>query len=132
MNLRVRGRLSEAVNVKGTPIFPGMLEATFAAGNPAFKQVLIHYDEGKPGLIAVIVITDGYDHITEDIALGYCRDVAKESGFSALETPLSVHIETQEWTIQNKLLTSSLKQKRKALVAKYRDVLDAMYKTSEG
>ncbi len=43
-------------------MFPGMLEATLAAGSPLLHQVLVYYKEGEEGVVAVVV-TDETDKV---------------------------------------------------------------------
>ena len=53
--------------------------------------------------------------------------IAKAKHFPRTETPSAIHIATEEWTPESDLVTASLKLKRKNLMAKYGDEVQALY-----
>jgi len=55
------------------------------------------------------------------------RSIAKSSGLQGWEVPAGVVVEPEPFSIENGLLTSTLKQCRPKLEAKYRVILEAVY-----
>jgi long-subunit acyl-CoA synthetase (AMP-forming) len=53
--------------------------------------------------------------------------VAKESSLPGWEVPISVVLEPHAFTVDNGLLTSTLKKSRPKLEQKYKPVLEALY-----
>jgi long-subunit acyl-CoA synthetase (AMP-forming) len=64
----------------------------------------------------------------EQVLLAEMRLVAARNSLLPVEVPLSVHIEEGDpWTAQNNMLNASLKKRRAAFEATYRDVLRALH-----
>lgn len=59
------------------------------------------------------------------VAPHYWLTVAK---FASYEMPRAIHLEAVPWTAAAGLLTASLKLQRRGVLAKYADVVTAMYR----
>jgi len=107
--------------------------------DPLFEQVLI-YGEGQPFLSALVVLNDTEAART---GLGKASDAAADDKTEKLLLPRiaqqiknfpgyaqvrRVFLSPEKWTVDNGLMTPTLKLKRAAIFEKYRAAIDAMYK----
>ena len=63
----------------------------------------------------------------KDLILAKMKDKAKELKFNSLEIPKDIHVECQMFSVENGLLTPTLKNKRPELKKHFKEKIDAMY-----
>jgi long-chain acyl-CoA synthetase len=141
--LRITDRLKNLiVTAGGKNVAPQPIEN--AAAMSPFVSQLVMLGDRRP--FTVLLVVPDWDHvaawasaqgmITDRAALA--RDpavtelLARETlsrlhGFARYELPKKVIVIEEEFTIENGLLTPTLKVKRKAVEAKYRDRIEAAY-----
>ncbi len=143
-NLIITGRIKELiVNSYGKNIPPSPIE--LAVGNSKYvEQVLVHGDR-RPFLSALVVPsrialeafarekgipfqrhTDLLDH--PDVVKLYEGEIKKAlAGFAQYEQVRRFKLIPEPFTVENGLLTPSLKTKRPQIITAYRDELEKMY-----
>jgi long-chain acyl-CoA synthetase len=114
--------------------------------DPLFEQVLL-YGEGKPFLSAIVVLNDeewvraasetgldpalegqgreGKEKAEKFIVQRIGRQIKEFPGYAQVR---KVSVAREKWTIDNGLITPTLKLKRLAIVQKYAAAIDEMYK----
>jgi long-subunit acyl-CoA synthetase (AMP-forming) len=118
---RITGRIKDIFkSAKGKYVTPVPIESRLS-GNPLLEQVCV-MGSGLPAPLAVVVLSEA------------AQNVAKEDIKSSLQTTLhkvnarveshermsNIIIVNDEWTIENDLLTPTLKLKRNKLEEKYK------------
>lgn len=127
----------------GKFVAPQKLESL--ANNSLYISQIVLYGDGKPYITALITLS-------KDIVIQYAKEnkilfsdfselikqneikklISEEvkkisSGLGSWETVKSYHVLPEEFTVEGGELTPSMKVKRKFLVNKYKDILDALY-----
>ena len=138
--LFIKGRLKELIVLStGKKVLPTDVEAAILK-NPLFDNVLV-VGEQRPHLSAILVINrERWSTLTRDSGIDVedlDHQQAKELALGAAERELqdfarharirSVHLTFDPWTIDNGLLTPTLKTKRGQLEAKYASEIAALY-----
>jgi long-chain acyl-CoA synthetase len=142
--LSIIGRLKEIIVLStGEKVPPEDLELAIAV-NPLFEQVMV-VGEGKPYLAALVVLnrprwekmaasydipSDGLDlHDNggvESILLSeIARNISRFPGFAQIRR---VHASLSPWSMQDELVTPTLKLKRKKLLAKFEKIVNLLFK----
>lgn len=142
--IRIVGRIKEIiVTSTGEKIAPGDLENAVTA-NPLFEQAYAIGDN-RP-FIAIFVVLNpeqwaqwaarlGVAAIDASLQTKTVRNAALEEiraltrHFPRYAVPRVVHITLDKWTVQNSLITPTLKLKRNALAARYAAEIDQIYGT---
>jgi len=142
--IHVTGRVKELYKLEnGKYVAPVPLEETLQL-SPYISQVMLH-GMNRPANIALVVLdaeavmawcraegvaVDGIG------ALPGCPEVrdlirreidARSKDWKGYERPREIELMVEEWTVENGLLTPSLKVKRRNVVNKYHDRIEAAY-----
>ena len=112
------------------------VEATFASGHPAIRQIFVHGSSERAYLLAVIVpheqavesLGPGADqHAIKALLREAIKQVARSAELPACEVPRDFLVETEPFSVDNGLLTSVGKLRRPALKERYGARLDRLY-----
>ena len=142
--IRIMGRIKEIiVTSTGEKVPPGDLELAIAV-DPLFAQVLV-VGENRPFIACMAVVNplewqrlaaslglDSTDVATlnqpavREAALK--RIAAQTRDFARYAMPRAVFLMLEPWTIENTLMTPTLKLKRNNLMTRYAENIDAMYR----
>jgi long-chain acyl-CoA synthetase len=142
--IRIRGRLKEIlVTSSGEKVPPADMEMALTL-DPLFDQALV-LGEGRPYLAALLVLNPeawrqaaselGLDP-TDAAALGngkalqWADERVRErlKGFPGYAQVRAVHLTLDPWTIENGLLTPTLKVKRERLESQFDSVIQSLYR----
>lgn len=131
-DLRITDRKKDIiVNSGGDNISPQRLEG-FLTLEPDIAQAMVHGD-GRPHMVALIV--PGEDCVRrhqgdpEALRQAVLAAVGRvNSGLSAIEKIRSIALADDAFTIDNGMLTPTLKLRRHVILARYRGLLDALYR----
>jgi len=120
-NLKITDRKKEIiVNLGGDNISPSKIENLLCL-NEKIKQSLVYGDK-KTYLVALIVSDD--EENKEEINL-YIENLNKN--LQAIEKVKKIKLINEEFTIENGMLTPTLKLKRKKILEKYEEDLEKLY-----
>ncbi len=120
-NLKITDRKKEIiVNLGGDNISPSKIENLLCL-NEKIKQSLVYGDK-KTYLVALIV-SDNEEN-TSEINL-YIENLNKN--LQSIEKVKKIKLINEEFTIENGMLTPTLKLKRKKILEKYKDDLEKLY-----
>ena len=122
-----RGRLCIIDRVKhlfklaqGEYISPEQIEAKLHAACPSIAQVFLHGDPLEMCTVAIVVPAEDFSN---DQVIAQLKD----NKLSSLEKPRAIFIERHPFSIENDLLTPTLKVKREHVRARYRQRLAELY-----
>lgn len=125
--ITILGRTRDAFKLaSGEFVNPGVVERSLQ-GSELVEAVVVTSSPGQAGLVAVAVpVADTIDEVR---LLADLQRVARRAGLRPTEVPLGVVLVPREsgrlpWTAENGLLTPSLKPNRRAIEARYRDLID--------
>jgi long-chain acyl-CoA synthetase len=144
--IHITGRIKEIIVMgNGEKVPPVDMELAIHM-DPLFEQVLL-YGEGKPFLSAIVVLNDeewvraasetgldpalegqgreGKEKAEKFIVQRIGRQIKEFPGYAQVR---KVSVAREKWTIDNGLITPTLKLKRLAIVQKYAAAIDEMYK----
>ncbi|MGE5153875.1 MAG: AMP-dependent synthetase/ligase, partial [Bdellovibrio bacteriovorus] len=142
--IRIRGRLKEIlVTSSGEKVPPADMELALTL-DPLFDQALV-VGEGRPYLAALLVLNPqawadlaaGLDLDPEDpgaLANGRVlqrtqeRVRARLKGFPGYAQVRAIHLSLEPWTIENGLLTPTLKVKRERLESRFDAAIQGLYR----
>ena len=141
--VRITGRLKEIIVMgNGEKVPPADMEMAIQL-DPLFEQILV-YGEAKPYLSAVAVLNDDeWGKVAAENKLdpnlnGNGRDKAEKflvqritkriKDFPGYAQVRKVTVAPEKWTIDNGLMTPTLKLKRVAIFQKYAPAIEGMYK----
>jgi long-chain acyl-CoA synthetase len=137
----ITGRLKDIIVMgNGEKVPPVDMELAIQL-DPVFEQVLV-FGEGKPYLSAVAVLNDDeWARAAADAKLDLTTDgnakaekllvqrIAKRiKDFPGYAQVRKVSVVKEKWTIDNGLITPTLKLKRSVIVNKYAATIESMYK----
>ena len=134
--LYVTGRIKDIIVLStGEKISPADMEAEIVL-DPLFEQALV-VGEGRPYLSVIAVPDakhwqgaaagrDGYA-TAEARAFALARIRERLASFPAYAEIKKVALIAQCWSMENELLTPTLKPKREAILARYRTIVDELY-----
>ena len=146
--LYVVGRIKDIIVLNnGEKASPGDMEAAITL-DPLFEQVMV-VGEGRPCLACVAVLNEEHWHLfcqeqnrnlsdidalsdTRINRMLLARIAEKLKGFPGYAQVRRLYATLEPWTVENDLLTPTLKMKRKQLQEKYQEAVEAMYKTLSG
>ena len=126
-NLRITGRVKELFKTgKGKYVAPVPIESLLAE-NPYVEQICVT-GLGLPQPVAIVVMADkgGHHHLqeTSDEVAGLAETLKKaNSRLEAHEKLSHIIVARDPWTIENGLLTPTLKMKRDLIEKKYADLI---------
>ena len=141
--IHITGRIKEIIVMgNGEKVPPVDMEMAIQL-DPLFEQVLV-YGEAKPYLSAIVVLNDDeWGRVATDAKLdpklegeGKARTekylvqrICKQiKGFPGYALVRKVVVAREKWTIDNGMITPTLKLKRNAIFKKYANAIDDMYK----
>jgi long-chain acyl-CoA synthetase len=131
------------VSKGGKNIYPGPIEERFVT-NPLVEQIMV-VGEGREFLTALVVpnldtlrdeakarglsARSDDDLLTDETLLGLFTDLFREDAREAAshEKIRDVRLVAEPFTVENDLLTPTLKLKRSAIEARHADLVEAMY-----
>lgn len=141
--IRIRGRIKEIiVTSTGEKVPPGDLELAMAV-DPLFAQVLV-VGENQPFIACVAVVNPvewrrlaaslGLD-AEADASLNLpavhraalARVTTQTRDFARYATPRAIFLTREPWTLENTLMTPTLKLKRNNLIARFAGEIESMY-----
>lgn len=108
------------VTAGGKNVPPVNIEARFAT-DPTIERVVV-YGDGKPYLVAAVWVAPG-----ADATAVAARIDEVNAALARFETIKKFWIADQPLTVEDGLLTSSLKLRRKAVYERYRERFEALY-----
>jgi long-subunit acyl-CoA synthetase (AMP-forming) len=117
---RITGRVKDIFkSAKGKYVTPVPIESRLS-GNPLLEQMCV-MGSGLPAPIAVVVLSEAAQYIPkEDIKTSLQTTLDKVNArLESHERMSNIVIVDDEWTIENDLLTPTLKLKRNILEKKY-------------
>ncbi|MFZ2295670.1 MAG: AMP-binding protein, partial [Polaromonas sp.] len=143
--IRIMGRIKEIiVTSTGEKVPPGDLELAIAV-DPLFEQVFV-VGENRP-FIACVAVVNPAEWQRLAASLGVQPDDAaslnlpmvhkaalerialQTRDFARYATPRAICLTTEAWTIENTMMTPTLKLKRNNLMKRYASEIDAMYQS---
>ena len=141
--IHITGRIKEIIVLgNGEKVPPVDMEMAIQM-DPLFEQVLV-YGEAKPYLSAIVVLNDEeWGRVANDAKLDLKIDgegkeksekflvqrIGKLSkGFPGYALVRKVAVAREKWTIDNGMITPTLKLKRNVIFQKYASAIDEMYK----
>lgn len=136
--VRITGRLKDIIVMgNGEKIPPVDMELSIQL-DPVFEQVLV-LGEAKPYLAAIAVLNDdewakaandaNIDPAGEKAEKVLVQRIAQRiKGFPGYAQVRKVTVAKEKWTIDNGLMTPTLKLKRNVIVDKYKNEIEDMYK----
>ena len=120
-NLKITDRKKEIiVNLGGDNISPSKIENMLCL-NEKIKQSLVYGD--KKNYLVALIVTDS-DENKKEIEL-YIENLNKN--LSLVEKVKKFKVIKDEFTIENGMLTPTLKLKRKKILEKYKEDLEKLY-----
>jgi long-chain acyl-CoA synthetase len=144
--LYVTGRIKEQFKLEnGKYVMPAPLEDELKL-SPYIANALI-YGDNKPYCVALIVLAMSrveqwveenqvdLANVTGDerVRALVRREIEERAAaFKKFELPKALLLVTDDFTVQNGLLTPTLKLKRRAILSRYRQALDALYTAPQG
>ncbi|MCX7628179.1 MAG: long-chain fatty acid--CoA ligase [Methylophilaceae bacterium] len=139
----ITGRIKEIIVLSnGEKVPPGDLEATILV-DPLFEQVMV-IGEGRSYLVALAVVNrERWEEATQDHplpdpwpdvlqnprarAFALARIERRIHAFPGYAKIRRVALLSEPWTVENGLLTPTLKLKRNQVLARYQQVIEALY-----
>ena len=142
-HIYITGRIKDIIVLaNGEKVPPADMELAIAA-DPLFEQVMI-VGEGKPFLSALVVLDkEHWEQLAGELGLSpdpgnlqhpdveqalLERINARLSAFPGYAKIIRVHARLDPWTIEQGLITPTLKIKRKPLHEEYEAIIDQLYK----
>ena len=141
--IRIRGRIKEIiVTSTGEKIPPGDLELAIAV-DPLFAQVLV-VGENQPFIACVAVVNPAeWQRLAASLGLdadastslnlpavrraALSRVATQTRDFARYATPRAIFLTREPWTVENTLMTPTLKLKRNNLMARFASEIESMY-----
>ena len=141
--IHITGRIKEIIVLgNGEKVPPVDMEMAIQM-DPLFEQVLV-YGEAKPYLSAIVVLNDEeWGRVASDAKLdpkidGEGKEQSEKflvqrigkliKGFPGYALVRKVAVAREKWTIDNGMITPTLKLKRNVIFQKYASAIDEMYK----
>jgi long-chain acyl-CoA synthetase len=125
--LYITGRIKDIIVLgNGEKVPPVDMELAIQL-DPAFEQVMV-VGEGKPYLGALVVLSGSASKGPVDEKALTARVGQLVKGFPGYAQIRRIAIAPERWTVENGLLTPTLKLKRGPIVARHQDLIDQIYK----
>ena len=121
---RITGRIKDIFkSAKGKYVTPVPIESKLSA-NPYFEQICV-MGSGLPAPVAVVVLSLAAKPASRETIEESLQDTlqAVNEQLESHERLSNIFVVKDEWTIENELLTPTLKVKRDKIEAKYRDLI---------
>lgn len=121
--LHLIGRIKEIIVLSnGEKVPPADIENAILR-DPAFDQVLL-VGEQRPWLSALVVLAEGKDLSEKDVLQKISTQMSGFPGYAELR---KIHICSEQWSIDNGLMTPTLKMKRNNILDRYQNELNQLY-----
>ena len=125
---RITGRVKDIFkSAKGKYVTPVPIESRLS-GNPLLEQICV-MGSGRPAPVAVVVLSETAQYVPKDdirTSLQTTLDKVNER-LESHEKMSNMIIVDDEWTIENDLLTPTLKLKRNKLEEKYGQLISQKF-----
>ncbi len=122
----ITGRIKDVLVLgTGEKVSPADMEMAISA-HPMFEQVMVIGDN-RPCLAVLVVLNQEESHLlyTDDALLVMIAEcISSFPGYAKIRTVLTVN---EPWTVENDMLTPTLKLKREKILRKHEKEIDAMY-----
>ena len=125
---RITGRVKDIFkSAKGKYVTPVPIESRLS-GNPLLEQICV-MGSGLPAPVAVVVLSETAKYISKEDIRTSLEDTLNKvnAALESHEKMSNIVIVDDEWTIENELLTPTLKVKRAELEDKYRQLLSQRF-----
>ena len=125
---RITGRVKDIFkSAKGKYVTPVPIESRLS-GNPLLEQICV-MGSGLPAPVAIVVLSETAKYIPkEDIETSLQTTLDKVNArLESHERMSNIVIVDDEWTIENDLLTPTLKLKRNILEDKYSQLINRQF-----
>ena len=141
--VRIVGRIKEIiVTATGEKVPPGDIEQALCA-DPLFEQTLV-VGEQQPFIACIAVVNqEEWKHLATSMGLDPANSVSLQApavrkavlariealthGFAKYAVPRAVRLTTEPWTVDNGLMTPTLKLRRPQLMQKFAAEIDEIY-----
>ena len=126
--LKITDRKKDLIKTSGGKYVAPQKIESYAKENSLVSNVVIYGDQ-KKYVVALISVTEKAAELSkQDLEEKIRNHIAQvNSELAGYESVKRFAITQDQWTIENGLLTPSLKLKRKALIEKYKTELEALY-----
>ena len=122
----ITGRIKDVLVLgTGEKVSPADMEMAISA-HPMFEQVMVIGDN-RPCLAVLVVLSQEESQLlyTDDALLVMVAEcISSFPGYAKIRTVLTVN---EPWTVENDMLTPTLKLKREKILRKHEKEIDAMY-----
>ncbi|MFZ0790325.1 MAG: AMP-binding protein, partial [Chromatiaceae bacterium] len=143
-NITIRGRLKEIlVTSSGEKVPPADMEMALTL-DPLFDQAMV-LGEGRPYLAALLVLNgDAWSRLARRLGLDPEDPASLESGkalqsaqsrvrerlkgFPGFAQVRALHLRLEPWTVENGLMTPTLKLKREQLESRFDEVIQGLFR----
>ncbi len=125
-HIYITGRLKEIIVLaNGEKVSPVDMELAIAA-DPLFEQIVV-VGEQKPYLAALVVLSSDHN-ISGDISKVALERIATQlRHFPGYAQVRRIAIFDEKWTVENGLMTPTLKLRRNAILERFKKEVDALY-----
>jgi len=124
--LVITGRIKETFKLaQGEFVNPERVE-TILSHCDHVSSIYVYGDSGRHQTVAVV--TCEADDVSSRDLLDSFMKVGRQGGLKSFEIPKRVHIEKDVWTIDNGMLTPTMKIRRRKCYDRYKNVIEEMYK----
>ena len=132
--LYITGRIKEILVIgNGEKVPPVDMELAIQL-DPLFEQAMV-VGEGKPYLAALVVLNDAQAKklggVPDEKALA-ARIAAQIKGFPGYAQVRRVAVAAEKWTVDNGMLTATLKLRRNEIMSRYKESIDELYRAHKG
>jgi long-chain acyl-CoA synthetase len=127
--LYITGRLKEIIVLgNGEKVPPVDMEIAIQL-DPLFEQVMI-VGEGRPYLAAVVVLNEAEKKKAGDLGDKslLARIAAQVKGFPGYAQVRKAAVIEEKWSVDNGMLTATLKPRRNEILSRYKDRIDELYR----
>ena len=122
----ITGRIKDVLVLgTGEKVSPADMEMAISA-HPMFEQVMVIGDN-RPCLAVLVVLNPAESHIlyTDDALLVMIAECIRSfPGYAKIRSVLTIE---EPWTVENDMLTPTLKLKREKILRKHEKEIDALY-----
>ncbi len=119
----ITGRIKEIIVMSNGEKVPPVDIENSILRDPMIKQVVV-IGEQKPWLSALVVLSDGIDFNEKQVIERINRQMREFPGYALIRT---IQICDEEWSVENGLLTPTLKIKRNNLLDQYKYDIKKLY-----
>ncbi|KAK7208558.1 hypothetical protein BZA70DRAFT_298632 [Myxozyma melibiosi] len=117
---------------QGEYVAPELIENRYLAGCPLVQTLFVHGDSVQPYLVAIAAIQPlSFAPFASEILGTELEKAAKEAKFQGYERVRNLRLFVDPFTIENDVLTPTLKLKRASAVTVFRSTIEEMYKQGD-